>query len=86
MAEYDIAELQTIRLADLKNKSQNTRDQLLSTCQNYGFFYLELDDQDSPIMKAVTYLTEYSKRLFDIPDKEKLRFPFPIVGRGGDSG
>ncbi|OIW22411.1 Clavaminate synthase-like protein [Coniochaeta ligniaria NRRL 30616] len=82
---YGVANLQTLRLAELEADIDKASERLLSICANDGFFWLEAD-QDSELGKAIAYLADFNERLFDIEEEEKRRYPFETTGRGLCSG
>jgi isopenicillin N synthase-like dioxygenase len=83
---YGTARLQTLSLIDLQKGLSSSREQLLDICRKEGFFYLEVDHNESPLGKAMKYLMDITRHLFDVPDEEKRRYPFQTTGRGNSSG
>ena len=45
-----VAQLQTIRFSDLLDRSEHEMDNLMSACEHYGFFYLDLTCRESANM------------------------------------
>ncbi len=80
------ARLRSFRRGDLQTASAVTREQLLDVCMNEGFFYLEVGDDGGTLGEAMRYLMDFSRRLFDVDEEMKQRYPFQKTGRGRCSG
>jgi isopenicillin N synthase-like dioxygenase len=83
MEEFGTANLETVSFAKLAAKDPEEVARVLRSCEQQGFFYLEL--ADSYVSRGVLDRLEalsLAKKWFESPMEEKLKFRQDSVTRG----
>jgi isopenicillin N synthase-like dioxygenase len=71
-----IAQLKTVQFSDLLDRSEKEMDNLMSACEHYGFFYLDLTCKESGNMfKDLEDLRVLMEDWFKQPVVSKLKTP-----------
>mgnify|MGYP005988029887 CR=1 FL=1 len=70
-------EMQSISLSQLLSGDEKTREDLLSGCQELGFFLLDLrsDALGEAMIEEVDQLFDFGKKALNLPSEVKLRYP-----------
>lgn len=77
------ADLGTIQFADLFDKSDAEIQKLVDSCENDGFFYLNLESAGSEkFWKDLFEIDALTKKWFDQPTEVKLKTPTVSLAHG----
>jgi isopenicillin N synthase-like dioxygenase len=85
MDESHTAQLETLSFANLANRDQSELTKLLNACQNQGFFYLDVrgSSASNGLEDRLRALSS-TKKWFDSPTEEKMKFHQDSVTKGYD--
>lgn len=71
-----VAQLKTIRFSELLDRSETEMENLVSACEHYGFFYLDLTSKEAGnMMKDLEDLRILMKDWFKQSVKSKMNTP-----------